>query len=85
MGIVRFALRFPHTFYVVATLILFLGVTTIYAMPTDIFGLLFATPTTLLIVPYLLPCCAREMMASRSMEFLKDKSHERTGENSRGT
>src|ERR1700757_4012329 len=37
MGIVRFALRFPHTFYVVAALILFLGVTTIYAMPTDIF------------------------------------------------
>ena len=26
MGIVRFALRFPHTFYVVAALILFLGV-----------------------------------------------------------
>src|SRR6201981_45347 len=37
MGIVRFALRFPHTFYVVVALILFLGVTTIYAMPTDIF------------------------------------------------
>src|ERR1700678_3717870 len=37
MGIVRFALRFPHTFYVVAALILFLGVVTIYAMPTDIF------------------------------------------------
>src|ERR1700742_959011 len=37
MGIVRFALRFPHTFYVVAALILFLGATTIFAMPTDIF------------------------------------------------
>src|SRR5580658_1352775 len=37
MAIVRFALRFPHTFYVVAALILFLGVSTIYAMPTDIF------------------------------------------------
>jgi multidrug efflux pump subunit AcrB len=37
MGIVRFALRFPHTFYVVAALILFLGITTIYEMPTDIF------------------------------------------------
>src|SRR5579863_4342253 len=37
MGIVRFALRFPHTFYVMAALILFLGITTIYAMPTDIF------------------------------------------------
>jgi len=37
MGIVRFALRFPHTFYVMAALILFLGVTTIFAMPTDIF------------------------------------------------
>src|ERR1700728_2933308 len=37
MGIVRFALRFPHTFYVVAALILFLGVVTIRSMPTDIF------------------------------------------------
>ena len=25
MGIVRFALRFPHTFYVIATLVVFLG------------------------------------------------------------
>jgi multidrug efflux pump subunit AcrB len=37
MGIVRFALRFPHTFYVVAALILFLGVAAIVEMPTDIF------------------------------------------------
>jgi multidrug efflux pump subunit AcrB len=37
MGIVRFALRFPHTFYVVAALILFLGVAAIRSMPTDIF------------------------------------------------
>src|SRR5258705_11167793 len=37
MGIVRFALRFPHTFYVLAVLILFLGVTAIRTMPTDIF------------------------------------------------
>src|SRR5437588_10687424 len=37
MGIVRFALRFPHTFYVLAALILFLGVTAIRGMPTDIF------------------------------------------------
>src|SRR5215468_420590 len=37
MGIVRFALRFPHTFYVVAALILFLGVVAIRTMPTDIF------------------------------------------------
>ena len=37
MGIVRFALRFPHTFYVLAALILFLGVTAISATPTDIF------------------------------------------------
>lgn len=37
MGIVRFALRFPHTFYVVAVLILFLGVAAIRSMPTDIF------------------------------------------------
>src|SRR6201982_3653205 len=37
MRIVRFALRFPHTFYVLAALIVFLGVTAIRAMPTDIF------------------------------------------------
>src|SRR6201991_2026971 len=37
MGIVRFALRFPHTFYVLAALILFLGITAIRAMPRDIF------------------------------------------------
>ena len=37
MGIVRFALRFPHTFYVVAALILFLGAVASYAMRTDIF------------------------------------------------
>src|ERR1700754_197601 len=37
MGIVRFALRFPHTFYVVAALILFLGLAAIRSMPTDIF------------------------------------------------
>ena len=37
MGIVRFALRLPHTFYVLATLVLFLGVTAVLSMPTDIF------------------------------------------------
>src|ERR1700754_822017 len=37
MGIVRFALRFPHTFYVVAALILFLGLAAVRSMPTDIF------------------------------------------------
>jgi multidrug efflux pump subunit AcrB len=37
MGIVRFALRFPHTFYVVATLILFLGGIAAWSMRTDIF------------------------------------------------
>jgi multidrug efflux pump subunit AcrB len=37
MGIVRFALRFPHTFYVLAALIVFLGVAAIKSMPTDIF------------------------------------------------
>ena len=37
MGIVRFALRFPHTFYVLAALILFLGFAAILEMPTDIF------------------------------------------------
>src|SRR6201996_8529039 len=37
MGIVKFALRFPHTFYVVAILILFLGVSAIKTTPTDIF------------------------------------------------
>jgi multidrug efflux pump subunit AcrB len=37
MGIVRFALRFPHTFYVVAALILFLGTVACLQMPADIF------------------------------------------------
>ena len=37
MGIVRFALKFPHTFYVLALLILFLGITAIQSMPADIF------------------------------------------------
>jgi multidrug efflux pump subunit AcrB len=37
MGIVRFALKFPHTFYVLAALILFLGIAAIRSMPTDIF------------------------------------------------
>ena len=37
MGIVRFALRFPHTFYIVAALILFLGAVASFAMRTDIF------------------------------------------------
>jgi len=37
MGIVRFALRWPHTFYVLALLIVFLGVTAITSMPADIF------------------------------------------------
>src|ERR1700752_3630605 len=37
MGIVRFALRYPHTFYVVASLILFLGAVACIKMPTDIF------------------------------------------------
>src|ERR1700691_3588091 len=37
MGIVRFALRFPHTYYVVAALIMFLGIVASWKMPTDIF------------------------------------------------
>jgi multidrug efflux pump subunit AcrB len=37
MGIVRFALKFPYTFYVFAALILFLGGTAILVMPMDIF------------------------------------------------
>jgi multidrug efflux pump subunit AcrB len=37
MGIVRFALRFPYTFYVLAAFILFLGVSAIIVMPEDIF------------------------------------------------
>src|ERR1700747_1635530 len=37
MGIVRFALRFPYTFYVLAILIVFLGVSAIWVMPEDIF------------------------------------------------
>jgi multidrug efflux pump subunit AcrB len=37
VGIVRFALRFPHTFYVLAGLMLFLGVSAIVVAPKDIF------------------------------------------------
>ncbi len=37
MGIVRFALRLPHTFYVLALLVTFLGISAIVSMPTDIF------------------------------------------------
>ncbi len=37
MGIVRFALRFPHTFYVLAILIVFLGGTAILTTSKDIF------------------------------------------------
>ncbi len=37
MGIVKFALRLPHTFYVVAALIVFLGTTAMVSMPIDIF------------------------------------------------
>jgi multidrug efflux pump subunit AcrB len=37
MGIVRFALRFPHTFYVMALAILFLGISAIFTTPKDIF------------------------------------------------
>jgi multidrug efflux pump subunit AcrB len=37
MGIVRFALKFPHAFFVLAALILVLGVSTLVSMPTDIF------------------------------------------------
>jgi hypothetical protein len=37
MGIVRFALKFPYTFYVLAVRIVFLGVSAITVMPQDIF------------------------------------------------
>jgi multidrug efflux pump subunit AcrB len=37
MGVVRFALKFPYTFYGLAALILFLGVLAIVVMPVDIF------------------------------------------------
>src|SRR6201993_2401117 len=37
MSIVRFALKFPYTFYVLAAFILFLGVSAIAVMPEDIF------------------------------------------------
>ena len=37
MGIVRFALRFPHTFYVLAALMLFLGCSAVLVTPKDIF------------------------------------------------
>src|ERR1700731_1919988 len=37
MGIVRFALRFPYTFYVLGAPILCLGVSGVPVMPEDIF------------------------------------------------
>src|SRR5580693_1177096 len=37
MGIVRFALKFPYTFYVLAIFIVFLGVTAITVIPKDVF------------------------------------------------
>jgi multidrug efflux pump subunit AcrB len=37
MGIVRFALRFPHTFYVLGILMVFLGVSGAVSTPKDIF------------------------------------------------
>ncbi len=37
MGIVRFALRLPHTFYVLAVFIVFMGGIAIRSMPTDVF------------------------------------------------
>src|ERR1700752_2303636 len=37
MGIVRFALRYQHTFYVLALLTLFLGGSAIIATPKDVF------------------------------------------------
>jgi len=37
MGIVRFALKFPYTFYILAALIMFLGISAIMVMPEDIF------------------------------------------------
>src|SRR5262249_31964739 len=37
MGIVRFALKFPYTFYGLAALIVFLGISAIRVMPIDIF------------------------------------------------
>ena len=37
MGLVKFALRFPYTFYVLAALMMFLGVSAIVVTPKDIF------------------------------------------------
>src|SRR6202790_4895753 len=37
MGIVGFALRFPHTFYVLALMMLFLGGSAVVTTPKDIF------------------------------------------------
>src|ERR1700731_5362458 len=37
MGIVRFALRYQHTFYVLALLMVFLGGSAIVATPKDVF------------------------------------------------
>ncbi len=61
MGIVRFALRFPHTFYVVAALILFLGVTAAVEMPTD----LFPEINIPIGIAFFAPLCARACARAR--------------------
>ena len=46
MGIVRFALRFPYTFYVLAAFIVFLGVSAITVMPVPAPRTMRAIPRT---------------------------------------
>ena len=51
MGIVRFALKFPYTFYVLAAFILFLGISAIVVMPEDIFPVIDIPVARLLVPP----------------------------------
>jgi hypothetical protein len=47
MGIVRFARRFPHTFYVVAAVLPFRDVVSIRQMPADIFPEIDTAPSSI--------------------------------------
>jgi Cu/Ag efflux pump CusA len=106
MGIVRFALKFPYTFYVLAALIVFLDASftrirpvlmTAAAMVVGmtpmaiggageeqnaalaravIGGLLFATPTTLLIVPYLFATLRKRNDGVPAHGVFEDRSDE---------
>ena len=64
MSIVRFALKYPYTFYVLAAFILFVGVSAITVMPEDIFPEI-DIPVVSVIWQYTGSACRRWSSASR--------------------